>query len=454
MKFHRTKMDSNLVWLEPGLSIKRWLLVLFLGLVALAIGAAYLLKDLYSGRPYPPEVYFLTLQFLPRWTRALVFGVLGLAVSAVALRKLYVNGLKPILDLQEGESLPILLLSRKRRERGPKVVAIGGGHGLSSLLHGLRLYTENITAIVTVADDGGSSGRLRRDFGILPPGDFRNCIAALSDAEDLVQLLFQYRFGGGIMGGHSFGNLFITAIASITGSFEEGLKQTGKILAVHGEVLPSTLTSVTLCADVVSDSGEMPEVCGESRIPGAGGRIVRAYLRPKSPPAYPEAIKAILEADAVVVGPGSLYTSILPNLLVPDIARAIRVAPGKKIYVCNVATQKGETEGFSLADHVEVINDHLGFQPFHWVIANDNFSQERRLGSGVSFVRPEDGKLQELDAKVWFSDLVDDEMPWRHDPLKLAEAIVSLLDADERGENTPRKVLLNTYEHLKEVTIQ
>ncbi len=454
MGLHRGKKDSNLVWLEPGLNVKRWILVLLLGMIALAIGAAYLLKDIYSGRSYPPAVYFLTLQFIPRWSRALVFGILGAGISAIAMKKLYVNALKPVLEIQGGESLPLFLLSRRKRNRGPKIVAIGGGHGLSSLLHGLRLYTEEITAIVTVADDGGSSGRLRKDFGILPPGDFRNCIAALSDAEDLMQLLFQYRFGGTDLGGHSFGNLFITAIASITGSFEEGLKQTSKILAVHGEVLPSTLASVTLCAEIASEQGETRKICGESRIPKTGHRIVRTYIDPSSPPAYPEAIKAILDADVIVIGPGSLYTSILPNLLVPDIREAVKVASGTKIYVCNVATQRGETDGYSLSDHVEVINEHLGFEAFHWVIANDNFVQEHRLGPGVSFVRAEGNDLGELGTRVWFSDLVDEEMPWRHDPVKLARSIMNLLEAGRNERRPPRGMLMNTYEHLKEVTIE
>nr|HID13675.1 YvcK family protein [Anaerolineae bacterium] len=253
------------------------------------------------------------------------------------------------------------------------LIAIGGGHGLSVLLRGLKRYTSNITAIVTVADDGGSSGRLRRELGVLPPGDFRNCIAALADDEALTTQLFQYRFGDDSgLNGHSFGNLFITAMAEVTGSFERAILESGRVLAVRGRVLPSTLRDVTLMADLRDEASGVSRVSGESRIPEVGGAIERVYLEPDDVPAYPDAVRALLEADLIVAGPGSLYTSVLPNLLVPDVARAVAASRALKVYVCNVATQRGETEGYSVGDHAAALEAHVGKGLFPMVLANDN----------------------------------------------------------------------------------
>src|SRR5512136_2935548 len=224
--------------------------------------------------------------------------------------------------------------------RARKIVAIGGGTGLSTLLRGLKAYTPHITAIVTVADDGGSSGRLRRELGMLPPGDFRNCIAALADDESLITQLFQYRFGqkDEDLGGHSFGNLFITAMAEVTGSFEKALIESAKVLAIRGKVIPSTLSNVTLVGELVDEAEQVSRVEGESHITAAPGAIRRVYLEPDNVPAYPGAIRALLEADLIVLGPGSLYTSLMPNLLVSDLAQAIRASRAQKVYVCNTAT--------------------------------------------------------------------------------------------------------------------
>ena len=445
--------DPRWAWLVPGLRVKRWLALLLVGLVFLSLGLAYLLRDIYVGRPYPYVVRYLTLQFLPRWARALFFGIVGVGAVLLAMNRLYTNAISPLLTMKHVDSLPLLLFSRKKRSSGPKVVAIGGGHGLSSLLRGLKNYTDNITAIVTVADDGGSSGKLRRELGILPPGDFRNCIAALSETEDLMQMLFQYRFGGGGLEGHSFGNLFLTAMSSITGSFESGLQRSSEILAVHGAVLPSTLSSVTLCAEVLmpGDDGNTKEVCGESVIPRSGGRIKRVYLKPDDVPAYPEALRAILEADMIVVGPGSLYTSLLPNLMVPDIARALRVAGGIKVYVCNVATQRGETDGFSVEDHVWVLDEHLGEAIFDWVVVNEYVPQdaEKSLGDGVNMVLP--GAETSQQHFMWSADLADPEHPWRHDSGRLAEELLDLFAyANARRKMLTHPLAQKTIHQLKE----
>jgi uncharacterized cofD-like protein len=321
---------------------------------------------------------------------------------------------------------------RRHRQlrRGPKIVAIGGGHGLNTLLRGLKEHTDHITAIVTVADDGGSSGKLRRELGILPPGDFRNCIAALSDAEGLVGQLLQYRFGDDSgLDGHSFGNLYLTAMTAITGSFEAALEETSRVLAVRGKVLPSTLMQVTLNADLAPASGEddgrWEQMRGESNIAAANRRIQRVYLEPEAISAYPAAVRAILEADLIVAGPGSLYTSVLPNLLVHDIMAAITASQAPKAYVCNVATQRGETVGYDVDDHVRALHTHIGSVQFGVVLANDTFPVVKPPGDGVDWVRLPETASPEY--RLITVDLVDAQYPWRHDPQKLAQALMELI---------------------------
>ena len=313
-------------------------------------------------------------------------------------------------------------VAHRQRQRGPKIVAIGGGHGLNTLLRGLKEYTDNITAIVTVADDGGSSGKLRRDLGMLPPGDFRNCIAALSEAEGLVSQLFQYRFGQDSgLDGHSFGNLYLTAMTAITGSFLSALEESSRVLAVRGRVIPSTLAQVVLGAEVLvpgpaqdASPGQLRRVQGESRIGELRGQVQRVYLEPEDAPAYPEAIRAILDADLIVIGPGSLYTSVLPNLLVQDLARAVSSSTATKAYVCNVATQAGETEGYDVSAHVHALRAHVGPGLFHFVLANHTFADNPPPGEGVDWTRlPEE---RPTDYELVTGDLVDRQYPWRHDP--------------------------------------
>jgi uncharacterized cofD-like protein len=304
-------------------------------------------------------------------------------------------------------------------------VVIGGGHGLATLLSGLKEYTYNLTAIVTVADDGGSSGRLRRSMGIPPPGDIRACLAALSDDEALLGQLFQYRFSDEDIGpqGHSFGNLFISALAELTGSFEEAVAESGRVLGVHGRVLPATLHNVRLVADVVLPHAVSEiRVEGESYIPKMAGEVRRVWLEPNEPSAYPGVIQAILTADLIVIGPGSLYTSILPNVLVPDIISAIRASRALKIYVCNMTTQPGETDGYSCGDHIRVLTEHVDGIFFDLVVSNNRC--EGTLPEGEAWVEAEAG-LEEKYA-VYRSDLVDLKQPWRHDSQKLARVLIDL----------------------------
>jgi uncharacterized cofD-like protein len=327
------------------------------------------------------------------------------------------------------------LAGHRRRERGPRVVAIGGGHGLAMLLRGLKAYTHNLTAVVTVADDGGSSGRLRRSMGILPPGDIRNCLAALSNDEALMTQLFQYRFanGGGELEGHSFGNLFISALSEITGSFEDAIAESGRVLSVHGRVLPSSLHDVRLVADIVPPNTlQEIRVTGESRIPQTPGRIRRVWLEPDNPPAFPRVIQALLKADLIVLGPGSLYTSLLPNLLVPDIAAAVRSSRALKIFICNVATQPGETDGYHFEDHLAALEEHSGGGLIDLVVANQNY--EGALLEGQQWVKINEGAL--LDYPLYKTDLIDVREPWHHDAEKLAQVLMEIYTNRSASVNT------------------
>jgi len=317
------------------------------------------------------------------------------------------------------------LTVHRQRERGPRVAVVGGGHGLATLLRGMKAYTYNLTAVVTVADDGGSSGELRRSIGILPPGDIRNCLAALSNDEAMLSQLFQYRFpaGGNGLDGHSFGNLFITALTDLTGSFEQAVVESGRVLSVHGQVLPATLYNVRLIADMaLPNLVNEVRVEGESRIPAISGKVRRLWLEPSNPSAYPGVIQALLAADLIVVGPGSLYTSILPNLLVPDIAAAIQASRAAKIFVCNVATQAGETDHYTCGDHVRALEEHVGNGIFDIILVNNDYSS--RLPDSVSWVTAEEDL--ETDHAVYRADLVDTQFPWRHDHRKLAQVIMDL----------------------------
>jgi uncharacterized cofD-like protein len=413
-------------WFRPGLGVKRWLVLIMLGITMLGLGFAIFLLDLYRTDSTNPILLtflsYASLRFLPRVLRIAIFGGLGVGMIVFGIWKLNRSLLQPFM--RPGRPVVDQLASFRRLERGPRVVAIGGGHGLASLLRGLKEHTHNLTAVVTVADDGGSSGRLRESHGILPPGDIRNCLAALSSDEDLLTQLFHYRFSGaGGLDGHSFGNLFITALSDITGSFEEAVAESGRVLSVHGRVLPSTLHDVRLVADL-----RLPHVVneirveGESRIPEAAGRVRRVWLEPNNAPAFPPVIQALLSADIILVGPGSLYTSLLPNLLVPDLLAALRVSRGLKIFICNIASQKGETEAYTCYDHVRALEEHIGEDFFDLILCNDNYDE--RLARDVEWVRADARTLS--DGRVYAADLVDAAYPWRHDSEKLAQVLMNL----------------------------
>lgn len=415
-------------WLAPGLGIKRWFFFVLAGITFLGVGLAILLLDLYRTEFADETILtilsYASLRFLPRGLRVLTFSGVGIGLVAYGIYKLNRSLMRPFI--RPGHAVVDELANYRRRERGPRIVTMGGGHGLSTLLRGLKTYTRNLTAIVTVADDGGSSGRLRESYGILPPGDIRNCLAALSNDEQMLTQLFRYRFSGsGGLDGHSFGNLFITALAEITGSFEEAVAESGRVLSVSGRVLPSTLHDVKLVADVeLPNMPNQVRVLGESSIPKAGGRVRRLWLEPSDAPAFPPVLKSILNADMVVVGPGSLYTSLLPNLLVQDLLGAIKASRALKVYVCNIATQGGETDLFSCYDHVRALEEHIGDNVFDIILCNDNY--EGTLDTGSQWVRTDEKMM--ADKRVYCANLTDAGYPWRHDSEKLARTLIEILD--------------------------
>jgi uncharacterized cofD-like protein len=413
-------------WFAPGLGVKRWFLVALAGMTLLGVGLALVLLDLYrtesTNQALLTFLSYASLRFLPRWVRAVIFGGLGVGIFAFGIWELNRALMRPYM--RPGSHVVDQLADYRRRGRGPRIVALGGGHGLSTLLRGLRNHTNNLTAIVTVADDGGSSGRLRESLGILPPGDIRNCLAALSSDEALLTQLFQYRFSGAPgLDGHSFGNLFISALSDITGSFEEAVAESGRVLSVHGRVLPSTLHNVRLVADVrLPHVVNEVRVAGESHIPEIAGRVRRVWLEPNDAPAFPPVIQALLNADMIVIGPGSLFTSLLPNLLVRDVMAAVRNSRAIKVFVCNIAVQPGETQAYSCYDHVRALEEHVGEDLFDIVLCNDNY--DTNLADASQWVQADEKSRS--DVRLYTADLVDYEHPWRHDALRLAQVLMDL----------------------------
>lgn len=418
----RRNLRRVLRWFIPGLGVKRWVVVLLAGTTLLALGLGILLLEAYHTTPDTWWLQLLHPLILNRIPRAILFGSIGLILLVYGIIGLNRALIRPLL--KPGQPMVDKIEDFRKRERGPRIVAIGGGHGLATLLRGLKYHTRNLTAIVTVTDEGGSSGELRQSTGILPPGDIRNCLTALSDDEALIGQIFQYRFTSGSgLDGHSLGNLFLSAMTDLTGSFEEAVAEAGRVLAVQGKVLPATLHDVRLKADIIPpNSSKRKHVKGETNLVETIGKVHHVWLEPDNPKAFPPAIQAILGADLIVVGPGSLYTSLLPVLLVPEIGEAIRASRALKFYICNVATQEGETDGYSGGDHIHTIEQHLGGGIFDLTICNNKYAGE--LIEGVEFVRMEP-ELEDEYA-LYPADMADEMTPWRHNSARLAEVIMDL----------------------------
>ena len=395
----------------PGVGLKRWMLLGAVGMLMCILGLAYVSIEIVTLRP--PDM-------LPMYLEGILLLCGGGLVIYLALFGLYRSVGPLILDSPAINSIASTIYTRRSLARGPRIVAIGGGTGLSVLLRGLKAYTDNLTAIVTVGDDGGSSGRLREELGVLPPGDFRNCLVAMSDAESLVAELFQYRFDqGDCLKGHSFGNLFIAAMTGVTDSFDEALLESSRVLAVYGRIVPATMANLRL--SVKLKDGNV--IRGESNVAEAQGGIERLMIDPPNAAAHSMAVEALRDAQLIVIGPGSLYTSILPNLMVKGISEAIRTSSATKIYISNIATQRGETEGYSVADHHSALTNHTFPHIVDNLIANDN---PRELGPNF-FGTPVRYSGEPLNGtRIHLQDLTDASHPVRHDSEKLARSIMEV----------------------------
>lgn len=422
-------------WLAPGLNIKRWLFLFSLGVVLLIVGVTMMLN--YQWLSYVEDMF---LQFLYEATGSYNYTVLasvgivaimiGILLMIIGTRKVIKTIIRAMIP-EDSEQVSDYLFQNIRLGQGPRVVVIGGGTGLSVLLRGLKSRTANITAIVTVADDGGSSGRLREDFKMIAPGDLRNCLVALAEKEGLMEKLFRFRFGGdGDLAGHSFGNLFLAALTQVLDAdIEKALEASSKILKVRGRVIPSSTEEINLVAEM--EDGTVVE--GESRIPDVDKRIKRIYTSPSLPKPEGAALQAIDEADAIILGPGSLYTSIMPNLLVDKIADHIRASRAAKIYVCNVMTQPGETTNYTVADHVQAVIDHAGDHIINTVLVNDAEIAENVIAQyaayGAKPVVVDMDRLDRLGVRTIRANLVDSQDKAAHDSERLGKVLMDVIYA-------------------------
>ncbi len=413
MKATLPRFKGLFKWFYPGMGIKRWIGLGSFGVILIVIGSS----NLHTGEYWVVRALYAVV---------LTCGIIILILAIKNLMRSLVAVFMPSRDAQ----LVDILYQRRQLGRGPKVVVVGGGTGLSVLLTGLKEYSSNISAIVTVADDGGSSGRLREQFDILPPGDIRNCLVALADAPTLMRDLFQFRFGeGSDMAGHNFGNLFITVMTQLTGDFEKAIRETSKVLALKGQVIPSTLDNVVLAARHAD--GTVTE--GENQIPRTRKVIEKLMLKPGYPAANPEAIRAIGEAQVVIFGPGSLYTSILPNLLIKDITEAIVASAAIKIYVCNIMTQPGETEGYKVSDHIGTFVNHTHQRIFEYCIVNNGPIPreilQRYEQEGSYPVISDIDNIKKMGYRALEDNIVMTENNLvRHDPARLARIIFGLIE--------------------------
>ena len=421
-----------ITWLYPGINVKRWLFLFTIGVLLCAFGLAFLFNFQIMGA-LEELVFQLTYTTTGKYSNVLVvlvgglFVLFGLGFMIYGTRKTIKSVVTAVMPEQSGSLMEKVFVQRKLTH-GPAITVVGGGTGLSTLLRGMKYITNNCTAVVTSADDGGSSGRLRKELGVIPPGDLRNCLTALADREPLMERLMQYRFkGDSPLAGHCFGNLFIAAMAEAEGGMEEGLNATSQILKVRGRVIPSTLEDIQLQAEM--SDGTI--VSGESKIPEARKRIKKMLMKPANASASKGAVDAILKSDVLIFGPGSLYTSVIPNLLVEEIREAILKSDAVKIYVCNVMTQPGETDGYGAFEHVRALIDHMGHQFLDYVIVNDQKITTEQLkqyyAEGSMPVTPDVEKIRKLGITVVPASLISKDDLVRHEPRKLARALIMLI---------------------------
>lgn len=426
---------SSFKWLYPGMRVKRWLSLVPVGAFAIVIGVVLLANirvfeylDTAGRMAYQRFGIHLDnpTTYIPI---SLGLIAVGLVLIFVSIRQV-IHSILSVVDPRSREKLADVVFKKMHLSQGNNVVVIGGGTGLSTMLRGLKQYTSNIVAIVTVTDDGGSSGKLHRELGMLPPGDIRNCLVALADEEPLMTELFQHRFNGGSgsLQGHSFGNLLIAAMTSITGDFERAVKETSNILAIRGRVLPSTTDNIALHAEM--SDGTL--VDGETNIVKHPLPINHIFVTPANCQPLEEAMEAIRYADVIVIGPGSVYTSVVPNLLVKGIADAIAESDAAKVYVCNVMTQPGETDGFTASQHVRAVANHSDRKIFNYVLVNRQVPNldllEKYREQGAELVVPDIDRIREMGYKAIVGDFMSQTEVVRHDHDKLAETIMRLIN--------------------------
>ena len=420
-----------LKWLYPGMRFKRWLFLFAVGVFMTGLGLAIVFNYKYLD-----SIEELLFYAVYTWTGSYnytVTSIVGIGVVLFGLctmllaTRMIIRSLITALVPDKSERLVDMIYEHRRLDKGPNVTVVGGGTGLSVLLRGIKEVTRNATAVVTVADDGGSSGRLREEFNVIPPGDLRNCLVALADTEPMMEKLFQYRFSGNSdLAGHSFGNLFITAMTEVTGDIEQALKESSRVLAVKGQVFPATTAKVRLSATM--EDGTI--VDGESQIPLVHKKVQRVHIFPHHVEAVPSALKAIKEAEIIVLGPGSLYTSVIPNLLVDDIAEAIRKSNAIKVYICNVMTQPGETDNYTASMHLQALIEHGGKDIVDYVLVNDKeiYAEMKDFYAqkGQYPVIVDEHAIENLGVKCFKADIIDDSQMIHHDSLKLAQNVMKI----------------------------
>ncbi|MBU4305935.1 MAG: YvcK family protein [Candidatus Omnitrophica bacterium] len=402
-----------LKWLYPGMKVKRWILLSAAGIALIVFGTVQGVAE-FKKQGISVVGGFLVLT--------------GIILIFAGIKRMLKSFITVFMPLYREKELVDIVYKKRQLSRGPKIVVIGGGTGLSVLLQGLKKYTSNLTAIVTVADDGGSSGRLSQQFDILPPGDIRNCLVALADAEPLMRDLFQFRFQEGTeLAGHNFGNLFITVMTKLVGDFDKAIKESSKVLAIRGQVIPSTLKRVNLLAEHLDGTNTY----GETRISKSTSPINRVHLIPENCLPTDDALEAIMNAEAIILGPGSLYTSVLPNLLIKNIPEAIETSSALKIYICNVMTQSGETDNYTAYDHLKAIQDHTKRRIVDYCVVNTGKVPEEFLEKykkeNASPVKADIQKIKEAGIKVIADNVISTQDHVRHNSEEIAKSIINLV---------------------------
>ncbi len=416
---------ANWNWLRPGMRIKRWVFLITFGLMIVFMGAMFLTLGVFmpDAQPFGMDTYGMAVVLLIPGTVAVFIGIYRL------VRRIE----KMLRRADDRRDLGEIVYQYNRLEHGPRFCCFGGGTGLSTLLSGIRDYSQRITAIVSVADDGGSSGRLRLDFDMLPPGDIRNCLVALSDTSPSMAQLLQYRFPEGEFAGHSFGNLFITVLAIVQNDFGSAVREMNKILAVRGQVLPATLDKISLVANHPDGS----KTTGQQWIAKCGKEIESLELKPEPGDVSMDVLAAIRDADLITLGPGSLFTSVLPNLLDPKIVRAVNASDAKVLFIVNTAGQVGETKDFAVSTHLKMLKKHAPELKIDLVLINNRPpTEEQRVQMAEKGITPTEYDVDEtlsMGVKTVLWDVVNTQNPIRHDPKKTAAAIMAILEDIQHG---------------------